>query len=66
MPRWRDARFRVRLRAKSASSGALSLRDAAVRAALKDGGVTVEQGAPDEELDNPQSNYTKDFLGHIS
>lgn len=65
MPRWRDARFRVRLRAQSASSGALSSRNVAARAALKDSNVIVEQGTHDEVFDNPQSNYTKDFLGHI-
>jgi len=31
-----------------------------------DEGVIVEEGTPAEVFDNPQSERTKDFLGHIS
>jgi polar amino acid transport system ATP-binding protein len=31
-----------------------------------DEGVIVEQGPPSEVLDNPKSERTKDFLGHIA
>ena len=41
-------------------------RDVADRVIFMDGGVIVEQGAPDEVFDNPQHERTKDFLGHIS
>ena len=41
-------------------------RDVADRVVFMDGGVIVEQGAPDEVFDHPQSERTKDFLGHIS
>ena len=41
-------------------------RDVADRVVFMDGGVIVEQGTPDEVFDNPQSDRTKDFLGHIS
>jgi polar amino acid transport system ATP-binding protein len=40
-------------------------RDVASRAVFMDGGVIVEQGTPQEVFDNPQSDRTKDFLGHI-
>ncbi len=41
-------------------------RDVADRVVFMDGGVIVEQGTPAEVFDNPQSDRTKDFLGHIS
>ena len=41
-------------------------RDVADRVVFMDGGVIVEQGTPDEVFDTPQSERTKDFLGHIS
>ena len=41
-------------------------RDVADRVVFMDGGVIVEQGTPDEVFDNPQSDRTKDFLGHIA
>ncbi len=41
-------------------------RDVADRVVFMDGGVIVEQGTPEEVFDNPQSDRTKDFLGHIS
>lgn len=41
-------------------------RDVADRVIFMDGGVIVEQGTPDEVFDNPQSDRTKDFLGHIA
>ena len=41
-------------------------RDVATRAVFMDGGVIVEEGTPAEVFDNPQSERTKDFLGHIS
>ena len=40
-------------------------RDVADRAVFMDGGVIVEQGAPDDLFDHPQYERTKDFLGHI-
>ena len=40
-------------------------RDVASRAVFMDGGVIVEQGTPEEVFDHPQSDRTKDFLGHI-
>jgi polar amino acid transport system ATP-binding protein len=40
-------------------------RDVASRVVFMDGGVIVEQGSPQEVFDNPQSDRTKDFLGHI-
>jgi len=40
-------------------------RDVASRAVFMDGGVIVEQGTPQEVFDNPRSDRTKDFLGHI-
>ncbi len=41
-------------------------RDVADRVIFMDGGVIVEQGSPEEVFDHPQSDRTKDFLGHIS
>ena len=41
-------------------------RDVASRVVFMDDGVIVEQGTPTEVFDNPQSERTKDFLGHIS
>ena len=41
-------------------------RDVADRVVFMDGGVIVEQGAPDEVFDHPRSERTRDFLGHIS
>ena len=40
-------------------------RDVADRVVFMDGGVIVEQGTPQEVFDNPKSERTKDFLGHI-
>ena len=40
-------------------------RDVADRVIFMDGGVIVE-GTPEAVFDNPQSDRTKDFLGHIS
>jgi polar amino acid transport system ATP-binding protein len=40
-------------------------RDVASRAVFMDGGVIVEQGTPQELFDDPKSDRTKDFLGHI-
>jgi polar amino acid transport system ATP-binding protein len=40
-------------------------RDVASRVVFMDGGVIVEQGPPSEVFDNPKSDRTKDFLGHI-
>jgi polar amino acid transport system ATP-binding protein len=41
-------------------------RDVADRVIFMDEGVIVEQGPPSEVLDNPKSERTKDFLGHIA
>lgn len=41
-------------------------REVADRVIFMDEGVIVEQGHPDQVFDNPQSDRTKDFLGHIS
>ncbi len=41
-------------------------RDVAERVIFMDEGVIVEQGTPEEVFDNPQSERTKDFLGHIT
>ena len=41
-------------------------RDVADRVIFMDGGVIVEEGTPEAVFDNPQSDRTKDFLGHIS
>ena len=41
-------------------------RDVADRVIFMDGGFIVEQGTPEEVFDNPKSDRTKDFLGHIS
>jgi polar amino acid transport system ATP-binding protein len=40
-------------------------RDVADRAIFMDDGIIIEQGTPDEVFDNPQSERTQDFLGHI-
>lgn len=40
-------------------------RDVADRVVFMDGGVIVEQGPPQEVFDDPKSDRTKDFLGHI-
>ena len=40
-------------------------RDVADRVVFMDEGVIVEEGTPSEVFDNPQSDRTKDFLGHI-
>ncbi len=41
-------------------------RDVADRVVFMDDGVIVEQGSPSEVFDNPRSERTKDFLGHIT
>ena len=41
-------------------------RDVADRVIFMDEGLIVEQGTPEEVFDNPQSERTKDFLGHIT
>ena len=41
-------------------------RDVADRVIFMDGGVIVEEGTPEQVFDNPQSDRTKDFLGHIA
>ena len=41
-------------------------RDVADRVIFMDGGVIVEQRTPEQVFDHPQSERTKDFLGHIS
>ena len=41
-------------------------RDVADHVIFMDGGVIVEQGTPEQVFDHPQSERTKDFLGHIS
>ena len=41
-------------------------RDVADRVVFMDGGVIVEEGAPNEVFDNPQHERTKNFLGHIT
>ncbi len=41
-------------------------RDVADRVIFMDGGVVVEEGAPEEVFDHPQHERTKDFLGHIA
>lgn len=40
-------------------------RDVADRVIFMDGGVIVEEGTPEEVFDNPQSERTRDFLGHL-
>ncbi|MDO8963881.1 MAG: amino acid ABC transporter ATP-binding protein [Coriobacteriia bacterium] len=40
-------------------------RDVASRVVFMDEGVICEQGTPQEVFDNPKSDRTKDFLGHI-
>jgi polar amino acid transport system ATP-binding protein len=41
-------------------------RDVADRVIFMDEGVVHEQGTPEDVFDNPKSERTKDFLGHIS
>lgn len=41
-------------------------RDVADRVVFMDGGVIVEEGAPNEVFDHPQHERTKNFLGHIT
>ena len=41
-------------------------RDVADRVIFMDGGVIVEEGTPEEVFDHPQSERTRDFLGHIA
>ena len=41
-------------------------RDVADQIIFMDGGVIVEEGTPEEVFDHPQSDRTKDFLGHIA
>ena len=41
-------------------------RDVADRVIFMDGGVVVEEGAPEAVFDHPQHERTKDFLGHIA
>lgn len=41
-------------------------REVADRVIFMDGGVIVEQGTPEEVFDNPRSERTQDFLGHLS
>ncbi len=40
-------------------------RDVADRVIFMDEGMIVEQGSPEHVFDNPQSERTQDFLGHI-
>jgi polar amino acid transport system ATP-binding protein len=40
-------------------------RDVASRVVFMDDGVICEEGTPAEVFDNPKSDRTKDFLGHI-
>jgi polar amino acid transport system ATP-binding protein len=40
-------------------------REVADRAVFMDEGVIIEEGTPDDVFDRPQSDRTKDFLGHI-
>jgi polar amino acid transport system ATP-binding protein len=40
-------------------------REVGSRVVFMDGGVIVEEGPPSEVFDNPKSDRTKDFLGHI-
>ncbi len=41
-------------------------RDVADRVVFMDEGIVHEQGTPEEVFDNPKSERTRDFLGHIS
>lgn len=41
-------------------------REVADRVIFMDEGLIVEQGTPEEVFDNPQSDRTKDFLGHLA
>jgi polar amino acid transport system ATP-binding protein len=40
-------------------------RDVATRVVFMEGGVIVEKGTPEEVIDHPKNERTKDFLGHI-
>jgi polar amino acid transport system ATP-binding protein len=40
-------------------------RDVATRVVFMDEGVIVEEGTPQEVLDHPKNDRTRDFLGHI-
>lgn len=40
-------------------------RKVADRVIFMDGGVIVEQGTPDEVIDNPKNDRTKEFLSHL-
>jgi polar amino acid transport system ATP-binding protein len=40
-------------------------RDVADRVVFMDGGVVVEQGPPDDVINNPQHERTKTFLSRI-
>jgi len=40
-------------------------RDVATRVVFMEGGVIVEEGTPEEVIDHPKNERTKDFLGHI-
>jgi polar amino acid transport system ATP-binding protein len=40
-------------------------REAAHRVIFMDGGVIVEQGAPDEVLARPREDRTRNFLGRV-
>lgn len=41
-------------------------REVADRVVFMDGGVIVEEGTPEEVIDHPRSERTRDFLGHIA
>jgi polar amino acid transport system ATP-binding protein len=41
-------------------------REVGSRVVFMDDGVIVEQGTPEQVFDNPQSERTQDFLGHIT
>jgi polar amino acid transport system ATP-binding protein len=41
-------------------------REVASRVVFMDEGIIVEEGTPEQVFDNPQSERTQDFLGHIS
>lgn len=40
-------------------------REVADRVIFMEGGVVIEEGTPQEVFDNPKSERTRDFLGHI-
>ena len=41
-------------------------REVANRVVFMDGGVVVEQGTPEEVIDNPKEERTKAFLGRVN